>query len=85
MCGSAWARLPPTVATLRTRTLESVRSVRVSMAGRPWQVGQPFQNPAALTTCDCDDEPDRTICYTKGEHVAVLVCGANTTAVKFEG
>ena len=29
MCGSACARWPPTVATLRTRTFDSVRNVRV--------------------------------------------------------
>ena len=29
MCGSPWASAPPTVATLRTRTLDSVSKVRV--------------------------------------------------------
>ena len=29
MCGSPWASAPPTVATLRTRTFDSVRRVRV--------------------------------------------------------
>src|SRR5688572_14193101 len=28
MCGSAWARCPPRVATLRTRTLDNVRNAR---------------------------------------------------------
>ena len=34
MCGSPWARLPPMVATLRTRTLESRRMARTMTPAR---------------------------------------------------
>jgi len=49
-----------------------VSSVRVAVAGRPWHVGEPFKDPSILTACECDDDAtDRTVCYKKGEHVAV--------------
>ena len=43
MCGSACASAPPTVATLRTRTLESVRSVR-AMTGQPLRTASDFSS-----------------------------------------
>src|SRR5262245_31336489 len=42
MCGSLCASAPPTVATLRTRTFESVRSARA-------MTGQPFRATSALS------------------------------------
>src|ERR1019366_9222590 len=46
MCGSAWARWPPTVATLRTRTLESVR--RVAIEHRQGRHGADPERPVGL-------------------------------------
>jgi hypothetical protein len=49
-----------------------VSSVRVAVAGRPWHVGEPFKDPSVLTACECDDDAaDRTVCYSKGAHIAV--------------
>jgi hypothetical protein len=44
-----------------------VLTPKVTMAGRPWRVGAPFAG--AVTDCDCWG--GKTVCFKKGEHVAV--------------
>ena len=40
---------------------------KVTMADRPWRVGAPFKG----TITDCDCWGGKTVCFKKGEHVAV--------------
>jgi hypothetical protein len=44
-------------------------SAKVTVEGRDWKVGAPFQGAAQLTQCECWGESPT--CWKQGEHVAV--------------
>src|SRR5688572_16613601 len=60
MCGSACASAPPTVATLRTRTLESVRSVRV-ITVQPFFTASDFSSARSVVIAPMRSSPFASI------------------------
>jgi hypothetical protein len=58
-----------------------VLTPKVTIAGRPWRVGKPFAG--VVTDCDCWG--GRTVCFKKGEHVAVTFERSCRTAIDARG
>jgi len=52
-----------------------VTSARVTFGENGWQIGAAFKSGSLLTKCDCwgphPDRPGHSVCYRKGDHVAV--------------
>lgn len=44
-------------------------SAKIAVHGHPWRVGQPFQDSATITDCECWGA--HPTCYVRGERIAV--------------
>lgn len=57
-----------------SRTVFAVFAVspRVSVLGRPWRVGEAFDDARGLDTCECWGEREVTACFRPGSHVRVI-------------
>jgi hypothetical protein len=47
-------------------------SPRISVAGRTWRVGQPFQDASGLDRCECWGSGEVTACFQVGSHLRVI-------------
>jgi hypothetical protein len=57
-------------------------SPRVSVAGRTWRVGQPFEDTAGIDHCECWGAGEVTACFQIGTHVRVIFEAACAEAAK---
>jgi len=64
MCGSPCARCPPTVAALRTRMLESVRSARVITGANAFTIGE-RSSVRSVVRAPMLNSPSRVTCISR--------------------
>lgn len=57
-------------------------SPRVSVAGRTWRVGEPFEDAAGIDRCECWGGGEVTACFQIGTHLRVIFEAACADAAK---
>ena len=57
-------------------------SPRVSVTGRTWRVGQPFEDAAGIDRCECWGGGEVTACFQVGSHLRVIFEASCADAVK---